>query len=46
MGTPEHFLRPGAGEQPTNEALDPHHFYAAYTFESAALRVRDVASLF
>ena len=46
MGTPEQFLRPGACEQPTNEALDPHHFYAAYTFESAALRGRDVASLF
>jgi|WetSurMetagenome_2_1015567.scaffolds.fasta_scaffold344808_2 hypothetical protein len=46
MGTPERFLGPVAGEQPTNEALDPHHFYAAYSFESAALRGRDVASLF
>ena len=46
MGTPEQLLCPGAGEQPASEALDPHHFYAAYTFESAALRGRDVASLF
>ena len=34
-----------ATNQP-EEVLDPHHFYAAYTFESAALRGRDVATLF
>lgn len=46
MGTTEQLLRPGADEQPASEALDPHHFYAAYVFESAALRGRDVAALF
>ena len=45
MGTPEQFLGSSAGEQPTCEALDPHHFYAAYVFDDAATRQRDVAVL-
>ena len=35
----------GEDESPPTENLDPHHFYAAYVFESAALRGRDVAVL-
>ena len=35
----------GMGEQSSNEYLDPHHFYAAYVFDDAATRQRDVAVL-
>jgi hypothetical protein len=45
MGTLERHIA-GEDESPPTENLDPHHFYAAYVFESAALRRRDVATLF
>jgi len=46
MPTPEQRVSTGGlGEQPAGETLDPRHFYAAYVFEYAALRGRDVAVL-
>ena len=45
MGSPEQHLAPGLGEQSRIEAIDPHHFYAAYVFDDAATRRRDVAAL-
>ena len=46
MGVPEQSSIADIATNQTEEVLDPHHFYAAYTFESAALRGRDVAALF
>jgi hypothetical protein len=43
MGTPEQFFPAGASEQPASENLDPRHLYAAYMFDDAANRRRDVA---
>ena len=42
---PEMLPIEGMGEQSSNEYLDPHHFYAAYVFDDAATRQRDVAVL-
>ena len=35
----------GEDESPPTEHLDPHHFYAAYAFDNATSRRRDVAVL-
>ena len=45
MPTPEQRLAGGVGEPSAVETLDPRHFYAAYVFEHAAVRGRDVAAL-
>jgi hypothetical protein len=45
MGTPEQHLTPSLSEQSRPEVLDPRHFYAAYVFDDAATRRRDVAVL-
>ena len=45
MRNPEQFIPTGKGEQPSQEYLDPHHFYAAYVFDNAAARRRDIAVL-
>ena len=45
MGSHELPSQIGAGEQPVKENLDPRHFYAAYVFDDAATRQRDVAVL-
>ncbi len=45
MATPEQHLAPELGEQPSPENLDPHHFYAAYVFDNATTRRRDVSVL-
>ena len=44
MGTPEHIARV-VSEPSREEILDPRHFYAAYEFQYAAVRGRDVAVL-
>ena len=45
MPTPEQRLAGGADESSAGEILDPRHFYAAYEFQYAAVRGRDVAVL-
>ena len=45
MATPEQHIDGATGEPVPSENLDPRHFYAAYVFEYAALRGRDVAVL-
>ena len=45
MAAPEqHFVR-GSIEQPENENLDPHHFYAAYVFDDPTSHQRDISIL-
>ncbi len=45
MGTPEQRLPTGVADQLSKENLDPRHFYAAYVFDNAPTRRRDVAVL-
>ena len=45
MGTPEQRLPTRIADQPAKENLDPRHFYAAYVFDSAPTRRRDVTVL-
>ena len=45
MGTPEQFSAPDSGQHVASENLDPSHFYAAYVFDDASSRRRDVAVL-
>src|SRR5262245_8004609 len=45
MGTPEQHVAPGSSEQSQPETLDSLHFYAAYVFDDAPTRRRDIAVL-
>jgi hypothetical protein len=45
MGLPELLPDSGAGKIATREDLSPHHFYAAYVFDQAGTRLKDVGGL-
>ena len=45
MGIPEQLRPYGEGGQPATETLDARHFYAAYAFDNAATRRRDITVL-
>ena len=45
MPAPEQQPIEGVGELSISEDLDPHHFYAAYVFDDAVTRQRDIAVL-
>ena len=45
MGTPEQRLPTGIGDQLAKENFDARHFYAAYVFDNAPTRRRDVSVL-